>query len=128
MTLTPVQLTEKVIDLIADPKHWTQRIYFRDKNGASTDMENAHCYCSSGALRKVQDDWVPSFSLSSFYGNTAEIVRTAFQRKAKELFPMHTYGQTGIITFNDSHTHNEVMAVWNETLKDLRIAEDMKVY
>jgi hypothetical protein len=118
--MTPVQLTEKVIDLIADPKHWTQRAYSRDDRGYSHRNE-ACSYCSGGALRKLQDD----FSSEGYlYGPTAKIVREAFRRKAAELFPNDNGAMT---VFNDHHTHEEVMCVWNETLKDLRMAEDMAI-
>jgi hypothetical protein len=87
----------KVIALIENPEAWTQDVAARDRTGRpvkATDTEACR-WCTLGALDKVTDD------------NASWLEATHRVRKAMW---GDIYGAS-ITTFNDSHTHAEVLAL-----------------
>lgn len=84
--------------LIAAPATWTQGNYAldQDEQPVRADDPDAVCFCSIGAiecLSKNVDSWQQRGAL-------------------KDAVPIGS----SIISFNDSHTHAEVMGVWNKAI------------
>jgi hypothetical protein len=85
--------------LISDPAKWTQGTIARDWTGKQTtaDSIDAFCWCAIGALEKVASNAEP-FKL------------------LKWSMPS---GYRSIVSFNDSHTHDEVLALFDKTIAKL---------
>lgn len=92
---------------IVDPKNWTTELFARDSEGRDADVmsDKAVCFCSDGALMAaVGLDWS---CYNSPYG-------VAYRALCDE-----TDG-SGIINYNDSHTHAEVMEVWDKAIQQAK--------
>jgi len=91
------ELLTKAQSLISDPSHWTKGTFARNKDGEPRmdDEADATCWCSMGALRKVT-----SAGITQEYPRAIIILSQAADEH--------------IVKFNDSHTHAEVMAVWDK--------------
>jgi hypothetical protein len=97
--MTPKELFNQAYGLIKNEKRWTQKQNARNVDGyrVSVDDSTAVCWCSNGAILRYVS------------GNgDYRIVRRALAQTAKEEY-FHQY--------NDTHTHAEVMAMWEETGK-----------
>lgn len=81
-------------ELISDPEHWTQGMAERVYRSGGVS------YCSLGALTKA--------STNGYYFSQAYIEMTA-------AIP----GIQGIVTFNDTHTHEQVLAIFDKVIKKL---------
>lgn len=88
--------------IITDPSKWTQGYYARDNKGEiiEADMTEAVCFCSIGALHRVgQFNWhSEDTDPAEVYLNGATDTRW-------------------IVEYNDSHTHEEVMQVWDNAIE-----------
>ena len=83
--------------IIAEEKNWAQEAYAKDKDGMFTGVgsSNAVCFCSIGAIRKITMEPFDAMGvLGSYMGGS-------------------------IIAFNDTHTHKEVLAAWDEAIASL---------
>lgn len=85
---------------IADPANWTQGEYARTLEGYPLDVHsrNAECWCSIGALACVMGDVV--------------LAEHSASHKALE----DVMGTRWIAEFNDTHTHAEVLAKFDEAI------------
>ena len=92
--------------LIADPKNWTQDTYARDVHGEPTSPESmdAVCWCSLGALKKTDS-----------YLEGAGLLLRSISGVSKHPF---------IPSFNDTRTHEEVMAMWDRAIELAKSDED----
>lgn len=95
-------------ELIVAPERWTQGYYARNKHGSKCGAfdSDAYCYCTSGALAKV-------CGIDPDGDGHARPYQDAIQ----EL--VITVG-CGPIFFNDTHTHAEVLDMFDRTIKRLR--------
>ena len=95
-------------NLIAKPENWTQGVCARDIDGneIGIDSPRAVCWCSLGALEKVGEDvaGVEWYVLLHFL--------------EKEI------GFGHVATFNDSHTHEEVLAMFDKAIAILESDND----
>jgi hypothetical protein len=101
--------------LIADPADWVQGMFWADRYKNPTSMSEAECYCSAGALRKVM-------GLLINYSNAD------FSSPALTLYTELIHGisvEGDIINYNDTHTHEEVLKVWDEKIATLE--EEVRV-
>lgn len=106
--MTPYEILTKAQDLIRDPKNWTQGAYARTAIGTpvlSRD-EDAVCFCSLGAISKAAKD-------ARLSVNTKSFLRTAIRDRCE---------YASIDTFNDNHTHAEVMSAFDRA-RDLASQE-----
>lgn len=97
--MKPSEILRKAKALIDTPEKWTQGTYARDsQDNASSILGDQACkFCSLGALHKVSDSVYFSMNyLEKIFG-------------------------APIDAFNDTHTHAEVMAKWDEAIA---LAED----
>jgi len=97
----------KARELIAEPARWTTGGFARDRRGDSTDWlsPTATCWCAAGAIAAV--DVVPGWR-SEAVGALAHEAGVA-------------RGNVGV--FNDSHSHAEVIALFDRTIARLRAEE-----
>ena len=90
--------------IIADEAHWTRGDFAKDSMGYSADSTSneAVCWCSIGALEKASD----TGSISAMI----ELNRTV---------------QGSMSEYNDTHSHAEVLAVWDSTIERLRSQDEI---
>lgn len=96
------EMLEKAKAVIADPSHWTQGWFAKDAAGRDTFSlrSDAVCWCSMGALNKAG------------FGPWGETFAIAFEAALVEI----GY-DGGIASYNDNHTHEEVMKVWDRAIQ-----------
>lgn len=85
---------------IASPLHWTQGIAARDAEGEPCwpSSPTAVCFCSIGALERTSAE----FAVAHALGPAKVLLRKVMGM--------------GVVMFNDSHTHAEVMAAWDNAI------------
>ena len=95
------QILQAARDLIAKPENWTQDDFAKAADGSGVDSNNdkAVCWCSLGALHKV----------------SPPVEDNQTKKLAKILLRKAMGGP--IAAFNDAHTHEEVIAAWDEAIK-----------
>jgi len=97
--MTPLETLKAARHLISDPAKWTQGTIARDWTGKQTtaDSIDAFCWCAVGALEKVGSNAGPF-------------------RALRWAMPS---GYRSIVSFNDSHTHAEVLALFDKAIGTL---------
>ena len=90
--MTPKELFNQAYNLIKDPARWTQKAYARDANDIGVSSHSIYTvkWCSLGVLMKFGGD---------------DSVTKALEYTINE----------SLEDYNDTHTHAEVMAMWEET-------------
>lgn len=98
--------------VISNPRHFTTGVLARDTDGHSVmpDNEKAVCFCSVGALSKVTP---PT-------REAGELNDQAFIYLIKVVKPLN---YIGVADYSDSHTHAEVMAMWDAAIA-LAVADE----
>ena len=99
--MTPLETLKAARQLISDPAKWTNSYYARDSIGidVSPSSDKAVCFCSIGAIRKFSE------VLSE-----AEMFLLGFCSETHD-----TYAEE----FNDTHTHAEVLALFDAAIAEL---------
>lgn len=107
--------------LIADEKNWTQGAFARtgpDGCGVSSVSTMATCWCSTGALSKM------TYKLDDFEYDIIPISRAhhlayseAYHFLGQAVYEMSLGATTSPERFNDSHTHEEVLAAWDRAIQ-----------
>jgi hypothetical protein len=101
--MTPLETLKAARQLISTPDSWTQEVFARDKDGLRVDAqsEEAVCFCSFGAIER-------------FTGckNLSEVEQHLDNVCEK-------YFRTNVISFNDTHTHAEVLALFDAAIAEL---------
>jgi hypothetical protein len=89
--------------LIDTPEKWTKDVNARDADGMQVLVrsEEAVCFCSHGAIQRVT--------------LTDEADTSHRQMAATNLLTEVTPGRF-LADYNDNHTHEEVMAVWDKAI------------
>jgi hypothetical protein len=87
-------------NMIAKPENWTQGVCARDIDGneIGIDSPKAVCWCSLGALNEVYSDVT--------YDGWWALIN----------FLNQEVGFGHVATFNDSHTHEEVLAMFDKAI------------
>ena len=106
----------KARDLISEREHWIRDEIGRDAEGFAVEqgqLKNAICFCALGAyLRAVQviqgDDTIVC-PPEKFYEEMSALVRHV----RPELRGYHP-----LVTFNDSHTHQEVLELFDAMIAE----------
>lgn len=107
--MTPVEILKAARELIAKPERWTRGCMARDElgNHVGVDDPEATCWCALGAISKAsccKDDdewWIAAIPAE-------EVVR----RKIVAL----GFTMPAISSFNDSHDHAEVLALFDAAI------------
>ncbi len=91
-----VETLKAARELISVPERWTQGESARGKTGRKVDFRGPYavCWCSSGAVYKIGG---PCTSMANRYMDRA------------------TGGD--YVTFNDTHTHPEVLAAFDKAIE-----------
>ena len=102
-----VSLLRRARARIEDPAHWTQGRYARSAKGheVKPDSESATSWCAIGALR------AEVLEKSAYWAAFGELVR---------------YIKEPTSLFNDTHTHVEVLAVFDAAIESLRVREETR--
>lgn len=98
---TDAQLLREAKELIADPKRWAQGAFARDSGGAVVAALDpaAVRWCAIGALVAV---------------DRSDGRNQCFA--AHNALAGHLHGCSGLQTFNDSHEHAEVLALFDRAI------------
>jgi hypothetical protein len=100
--MTPLETLKAARQLISDPAKWTQGAQSRDKLGHpyAFDTDKAVCWCALGAIERVAG----RYSSERFEAST----------KLRSISPKGL-----VIDFNDTHTHAEVLALFDAAIAEL---------
>lgn len=103
-----VKLLQDARNLISKPENWTQVDFAKKADGSGTysHSDDAVCWCSLGALNKVD-------SLSE----------NSQVRKLAKAFLKAAMGEP-VAVFNDYHTHAEVLAAWDKAIELAKEAQN----
>lgn len=119
---TPLQLLVKARELIAKPENWTQECLSRDQTGETCSPEEpvATCWCSLGALTHVvrtlpqpKSDTNYRLRASDNYGLAHQLLADACPGGS-------------VVKWNDSHTHPEVLDLWDQVIERTKQQEAPK--
>lgn len=101
----------RIKSLIEKPENWTQNYYAKDEYGMTihSSSDAAVCFCTLGALHRV----IPM-------GSRGHTNRRADVRELLESL----MGDDGVAQFNDTHTHEEVIAVFDKAIEI--VADEIK--
>lgn len=114
--MTASEVLQQARDLISDPKRWTQGTYAKTKEGSIAyppTHKDAYCFCSIGAIARVQNLLPVDAESSKAVGFLTQLVT----------------GQPGvddrwaIPEFNDSRTHDEVLQMFDFAIEAARKEE-----
>jgi hypothetical protein len=99
--MSPLEDLKAARELISDPSRWTQGAAARNDAGNETNSTSpdATCFCSLGAITKVVG--AP--------GERRRVVKNLLREGLPE-------GHSYIAVFNDTHTHEEVLAVFDRAI------------
>ncbi len=105
--MTPLETLRAARQLISDPAKWTQGEMARDAdgNGISANNDLATCYCSFGAIQFVNK----------------ESTQIAASRHLDHLC-LSKFG-ISVDVFNDTHTHAEVLALFDAAIAELEAVQ-----
>ena len=100
--MTPLETLKAARQLISDPAKWTQRWMARDadKHPTYVGSKSADCWCSMGAIAHVA-------GLSSPESDAALTLLGDLS------------GKKSVVHFNDTHTHAEVLALFDAAIAEL---------
>ena len=109
---TALQLLEEAKATIQDSKRWTQNAFARDKdnNKVSSRTPTAVCWCSLGALNRIQDT-------GGEYLKAVQLLTKAVQLLTKAVQLLTKAAGTEVAEYNDSSTHEEVLAMWDKAIE-----------
>lgn len=99
------EVLQRVRERLSDPRRWTRGADARDADGDTVGVRNAAavCWCLKGALAAEWD----AFEFTKDY----ELLGAAMMEKSRSPHPV------AITTFNDTHTHAEVLALIDRALE-----------
>lgn len=91
--------------LISDSANWIQEDYAQDGKGNSVKcIQEGVCFCSLGAIKKIRmEGW----------GDTDRTPESSYLSRAVILID----AGNSVLRFNDTHTHAEVMAMWDKAIE-----------
>ena len=107
--MTDAEIFQAAFALIRNPDAWIQTVYAKDSDGCSIapNSERAVSFCSIGAIAHVLNKEIRMF-------RTVHPLETMLDVAATEVdFASGSAGH-----FNDTHTHAEVVALWEKVGKE----------
>lgn len=107
--MTPKQILIEARELISDPKRWAQGAPARNARGISVSVvdEKAQSFCSFGAIYRSanMEDWTETLY------------------KAHGFLQDEMCGK--ILDYNDTHTHEEVLAAFDRAIASCDESENV---
>lgn len=109
---TEASVLQDARDLIADPDHWTQGYGARTAEGYNIHPTSfgATSFCAVGAVNRV----------TGGKPNLMEPALTSLRAAVLEGAPSGARTSGPITTFNDNHTHAEVLAMFDRAIASVR--------
>ncbi len=109
-----LEILTEARELISDPERWLQGRTAADARGVDVapNSPKAVCWCSLGALAKVID--VNSSGLLTGHENANDAL--CEMANAMSVVP-------SVWIFNDAHTHDQVLAAWDQAIADRKLRE-----
>lgn len=106
------EVLQKARDLLTDREHWAQDWFAYDNSGLFVDPtdEGATCWCSIGAICKVEGITNHNASKALF--------------RLNGVLKVHFNWWSSVADYNDTHTHEEVLAVFDKAI-ELAKAEEV---
>ena len=103
--MTPLETLKAARQLISDPAKWTQGEFARDATGYAVRPINDDCvcFCALGAIAHVD-------KTHKLRGSAAEKYLSKLCEKSRNI---------SIGIFNDTHTHAEVLALFDAAIAEL---------
>lgn len=103
-----LEILKAARNLISDPARWTQGEYARDAKGyhALATEECATCWCALGAILKMTK-------------RENDVYRPVVAQLAQHCRAVDTPAPWAVSTFNDTHTHGEVLALFDTAIENL---------
>lgn len=105
---TVLSTLKKALRLISRKESWHQGSYAGDKDGfeCSLESKSAKRFCALGAVaRQCEGGYV-----SNLFDDTVDELLIDLRK---------TGSMCGVATYNDSHTHNDVVKLFEKTIKRL---------
>lgn len=106
--------------LIEDPEHWVQGVYAMDefKTAVLNPRDpGAACFCSIGAVvHALPEDHPPDEEVTRLSRAVRALDPTWFNRTKSRRPAMRI--ERCITQYNDTHTHHEVLAVWDHAIAE----------
>jgi hypothetical protein len=123
-TVTELDQALEVQRLLSDESRWTQKAYSRDKFdfNATNDVTRPDqvCWCSVGAIAKVQNEKMVVNTLNSPLAERAD-------RIARELFGLANMtsisGVEAVVRVNDKLGYEAVTKLWSAVVDELMLEE-----
>jgi predicted nucleotidyltransferase len=99
--MNTVEILKAARELISDEKRWTTCAMARDSAGHAVEAwdDDAVCFCSVGAIAKACVDIHPRGEID-----------------ARNALTKETTGGHTIVSFNDTHQHAEVLALFDRAI------------
>lgn len=110
------KVLEKARNLIYHQSRWTKNTMARDANGGDVDdtSPRATCWCSLGAVNRA------AYELTDSYSWMARDIEASAAKEALRYTLHALHGDDRIAVFNDTHTHAEVLNLFDETINRLK--------
>ena len=104
------EILQKARDLITDPAKWTTGFFARDVEGRiqAANKESTVCWCAWGAIQKV----VGSDTFKRM--DNLHLWDTLWNATGE---PDYGSASHVIWSYNDNHTHEEVLAVFDKAIE-----------
>jgi hypothetical protein len=111
-----LEVLQQARALISDPARWTQGFWARDRNGAECSLENPYVcrWCAAGAINKV----TPLVSQGGVRGDALVELEYA----VADLLNILLSSEILLFDYNDTHTHAEVLALFDAAIARLESA------
>ena len=100
----------KARELISDKAHWIQGNYGRNNHGnpvARRELYAATCFCAAGAVIRatqiLREDNTLDYAPEAIY---------------KAFFDSPSTWTDSLVVYNDQHSHEEVLALFDRTISD----------
>lgn len=104
-----IKILREARNIIADKKNWTKGAFARDANGRKVPETSSYatCFCSIGAVRKARETLKIKYDMGG----------VPYIELNKTIDP--EYKHLSVATFNDSHSHHEVLWMFDATIQRL---------
>jgi hypothetical protein len=119
----PKPILIRARELIADPEHWTQHEHAQSNAGAPVSPfdPDAYCFCIDGALLRATAERrgeLEELQSTADLDAIDEIARVPEYALAYSTLNNFLPGRVSPISFNDEHTHADVLALLDKALAD----------
>ena len=111
--MTALEILKKARAKITLPENWTQKEYARDSEGSGVSIKDGVCFCSIGAIQSV----AIALDISPI---GIHLSIPVVQNWVSAVDTLNVILEGGsIIEFNDTHTHAEVLAMFDAGIASL---------